>query len=423
MNKNICCFIFILGSLKWTQIMLRDQIPSRTFHSGHFVSPSILQDSSVKASSVPYLQKKIARLNLERPRSSPGVRLSSSDSKSQRSLSGDNGSLHTECSVSHSSLKNSETKSSCLNDGSKLEKPNVLRLNSENTEILKLDPSPSENTADKSPLCPKQTDINFNGIDTLDRNSVFRGLDNPGISDSTEELIRESYAVRSRSRTESLSENNKVSSVFNRSLSYTTELEKKKLHHRNSESAMSVGYDSHGSLVSDDVLDALCVKKTRLDPELVLEDLEFSDCFPNDVKISYPRHVTLRCSSKSSESLLCDSDKLETIYLDDVSEQKLSKKQQYSVRNGFESVRFDSDKSAVYFLAGVSEKYKNVRNHEISAIREQRMNSNCDNRRSVIDDKRETTQEMETCFEGPALNRYSDNLRSESKKETRLNKV
>ncbi|KAL4221996.1 hypothetical protein ACF0H5_018042 [Mactra antiquata] len=410
---------FCLKTLKWTQLMLKDQIPARTFHSGHLVSPAAQQDCSVKASSVPYLQKKIACLNLERPRSSPGVRPGSCDSKSQRSLPVHDGSLYSKNSVFQRGLHNTKT-----SQDSKIEKPNILSLHCDkSTESLKLEPSPSENTADKSPLCSSQTDINYNAVDTLDRNTVLCGLDNPGISDSTEELIRESRC-RSRSRSEIFCDNKNLRSAFERSLSYTTEEEnKQKRHDRNSVSSISLGYVHHSLNADESGMESFCSKKTRLDPELVLEDLEFSDCFPHDVKIPYPRHVTMQYCSKSSESLLYDSDKLEMIYLDDMHEQRSRKQLLNSGRNEFVSVKFEKDKNAIHFQGNssdLSEWNKNVRNQKISAVLDsQRLKSSHENILSHLDNPGEVNTEMETCLADQALKKSSVCQPSEMKRETR----
>ncbi|WAQ93558.1 GEFF-like protein [Mya arenaria] len=129
---------YSLGSERWTQIMMNDSTPARMYHSALFVTPSA-ENNAIKASSMPYLQKKIAKMKLERPRSSPGERSS---------------------------------------------------------------------------------------IASTSGNSVNCGIDNPGVSDSTEELIRESsvqHLYQDGGQVDSIS---KGRSVFERSLSYTTELER-----------------------------------------------------------------------------------------------------------------------------------------------------------------------------------------------------
>ncbi|XP_053373566.1 uncharacterized protein LOC123531059 [Mercenaria mercenaria] len=361
---------YCFRTLRWTQIFLKEQIPSRTFHSALLVTPSNQQDNSVKAGSVPYLQKKIAKLSLERPRSSPGVRPGSSKLLQK---SGSQDSLHVEKSVSSRSRSRSLSKEGVTINRTCIEKPNVLKLYAEGSEeCLKMEPSPSENTADKSPLCPKKMDVNYNAIDMLDRNTVNNGLDNPGISDSTEELIRESYTKHGRLKTEILCDRNRPS-AFMRSLSYMTEQEKRKnMFCDSSETLVSVIAGSYDSLVSegDDRLETFTVKKSRLDPELVLEDLEYLDCFPHDIQIPYPNSTPFRFSSfKSAESLLHDSGKLETIELerchDFMTTNKVRSSSVTEMNVGSESVKFNKNRDSVQ-ICGLqrSDNVENMKNRE-----------------------------------------------------------
>ena len=299
--------------------MLSDQIPARTFHSALLITPNN-HDNSVKTSSVPYIQKKIAKLNLERPRSSPGVRPGTSVSNRHLQKSGSWESLHAEESASSRSRDRINSQNSENTDVKYVEKPDSLKLyEADSVECLKLEPSPSENTADRSPLCPKRMDINYNAIDMLDRNTVNNGLDNPGISDSTEELIRESHLNKARLKSEILCDKNRPS-PFMRSLSYATEQEKRKNEFDNkSETLVSVISGSCDSLASESKnnVEKYTVKKSRLDPDLVVEDLEFLDCFPHDIQIPYPNSTPFRFTSfESLESLIHDSGKLETVELD-----------------------------------------------------------------------------------------------------------
>ncbi|XP_052797676.1 uncharacterized protein LOC128227128 isoform X2 [Mya arenaria] len=206
---------FCFRSERWTQIMMNDSTPARMYHSALFVTPSA-ENNAIKASSMPYLQKKIAKMKLERPRSSPGER------SSIASTSGYVRGLNFEKSESSRRINYQNQASE-----RKVERPQVLTIDSSGSEdSLKVTPSPSENVADKSPLCPKKMDINYNALDILDRNSVNCGIDNPGVSDSTEELIRESsvqHLYQDGGQVDSIS---KGRSVFERSLSYTTELER-----------------------------------------------------------------------------------------------------------------------------------------------------------------------------------------------------
>jgi hypothetical protein len=332
--------------------MLSDQIPSRTFHSALLITPSNQQDNSVKASSVPYLQKKISKLNLERPRSSPGVRLGTSGSNRLLQKSGSQDSLHVEESVSSRSRSRSHSQNSTNIQVKNVDKPDSLKLYGNGSEeSLKLEPSPSENTADKSPLCPKRMDINYNAIDMLDRNTVNNGLDNPGISDSTEELIRESHLKEARLKTEVLCDKNRPS-PFMRSLSYATEQEKRKNEFDNKPvSLVSVISGSCDCIDNEgkNSWEKYIVKKSRLDPELVVEDIEHLDCFPHDIQIPYPNSTPYRFSSfKSVDSLFHDSGNLETIELEYCQKGNNVQKSSHARENITEkSIRFDRKSQSV----------------------------------------------------------------------------
>ena len=247
-------------------------------------------EDSVKASSMPYLQQKMNHLQLERPRTSP--------------VSGSQGRLHF--SDKHFTHKDS--------------RPQVLNLreNSSSCESLKIAPSPSENTKDHSPLVPKITDLNYNGLDVLDKNCVMNGIDNPGISKSTEELIKENQILRlSKLNRENLEFNNK--SPFLRSQSQSAQSlldENKGLYcvRQNSE-----GFICTNMAATEDVITEVCAKKFRPDPELIIEDLEYLDCFPYDVKLPYPNSkisgIKTFAGIGQSDGL---NDDIETIELVDV---------------------------------------------------------------------------------------------------------
>ena len=248
-------------------------------------------EDSVKASSMPYLQQKMNHLQLERPRTSP--------------VSGSQGRLHF--SDRHFTHKDS--------------RPQVLNLreNSSSCESLKIAPSPSENTKDHSPLVPKITDLNYNGLDVLDKNCVMNGIDNPGISKSTEELIKENQILRlSKLNRENLEFNNKSRFLRSQSQSAQSLLdENKELYcvRQNSE-----GFICTDTAATEDAITEVCAKKFRPDPELIIEDLEYLDCFPYDVKLPYPNSkisgIKTFAGIRQSDAL---NDDIETIELVDVS--------------------------------------------------------------------------------------------------------
>ena len=257
---------------------------ARMFHSAVIVSPSQRPDSSVKASSMPYLQKKVKVMELERPRTSPS-------SRSQ-------GHLHF--SDMHFSDKNS--------------RPQVLNIkeSSSSCESLKIIPSPAENTKDHSPLVPKKTDMNFN---ILDKSSVINGIDNPGISKSTEELVRENQALKLSELNQENEDCINVPFLRTQSQSFDMLYCSEKLYNR--QNSEGFYYDSRAA--SKDTVVDLRAKKFRPDPDLIIEDLEYKDCFPVDIKIPYPtsRSVKNICLSDLNDTMLPDEE-VETIELTDM---------------------------------------------------------------------------------------------------------
>lgn len=340
-------------------------MPARTFHSALLVTPSNYLEVAVKYSSVPYLQKKLSKLNLERPRSSPGVRPGSSVSDTPLQNSGSRDSLLVE---KHDSLVTSKGRLAAGNR-THVEKPNVLKLYTLGDEdCSRLEPSPSENTADKSPLYPhrENTSNNYNSIDMLDRNTVNSGLDNPGISDSTEELI--SSSNHAKTKTEILCDTNRPS-AFLRSLSYMTEVEKRKsTFHESADTLVSVIGNSLNSLVSeaDGRLDHFCTKKARLDSKLVVEDLEYLDCFPHDIQIPYPSSTRIRSvSCKSAESLLYHSPELETIELENFRKSSNAVMNDSPVTNNYENrVQYDRERESVQIHGLHKDDIEKVKNRE-----------------------------------------------------------
>ncbi|XP_052793741.1 ras guanine nucleotide exchange factor F-like isoform X1 [Mya arenaria] len=346
---------FCFRSERWTQIMMNDSTPARMYHSALFVTPSA-ENNAIKASSMPYLQKKIAKMKLERPRSSPGER------SSIASTSGYVRGLNFEKSESSRRINYQNQASE-----RKVERPQVLTIDSSGSEdSLKVTPSPSENVADKSPLCPKKMDINYNALDILDRNSVNCGIDNPGVSDSTEELIRESsvqHLYQDGGQVDSIS---KGRSVFERSLSYTTELERSQKRSGIIERSYS-GHVLHrlevleNKLVND-VDKNYSSKKFRLDPELVIEDLEHVDCFPYDIEINYPSSNGKKFNlSISSESVLLpnECETMEIIELENCLSRTRSKSTGevhtcFLDKQRSEKVTYSKETEEVQILAGLS---------------------------------------------------------------------
>jgi len=290
-------FIVFTDSERWTQIILGDSMPSKVYHSALLITPEA-QNYSAKASSMPYLQKNELQIHdLERPRSSPGERSNlqwtvdwfSNESQSSKHLD----------YTSQASTKQS------------INRPQVLAINSSvsgSDESIKILPSGSENMADRSPLFPNKMDINYNAIDLVDKNYYTTyGIDNPGVSNSTEELIRECNSRHSKMETDEVTEITRPS-VFERSLSYVTEQERSEKH-LTANTRVSARRNTRKSSGA---------KKSKLDSELVLEDLEYADSFPNDVKILYPSSKSLRLHrGHSSDSLLSPSmmDSFDTIEL------------------------------------------------------------------------------------------------------------
>ena len=280
-------------------------------------------EDSVKASSMPYLQQKMNHLQLERPRTSP--------------VSGSQGRLHF--SDKHFTHKDS--------------RPQVLNLreNSSSCESLKIAPSPSENTKDHSPLVPKITDLNYNGLDVLDKNCVMNGIDNPGISKSTEELIKENQILRlSKLNRENLEFNNK--SPFLRSQSQSAQSlldENKGLYcvRQNSE-----GFICTNTAATEDAITEVSAKKFRPDPELIIEDLEYLDCFPYDVKLPYPNSkisgIKTFAGIGQSDAL---NDDIETIELVDVNPNGLRMAKTSSFGHS-ESIRVKAVQDGVNFSEG-----------------------------------------------------------------------
>lgn len=287
--SQLWCFCF--RTELWTHVTFHQSGPAaRMFHSAVVISPQTNADGSVKASSMPYLQNKMKRLQLERPRSSPS-------SRSQ-------GCLH----FSDDHFRDRDSASS---------RPQVLNLRncSNSCESLKINPSPAENTKERSPLVPKKTDMNYND---LDKSSVRNhGIDNPGISKSTEELIRENQTLRLWKLNQQNEEmSNNVPFLRSQSQSVGSLSEEQQKHYVRQNSA---GFDITDITPSDDLVYKLCAKKFRPDPELIIEDLEYKDCFPYDIKIPYPKSKTaLRAVRVLNSSINSDLESMETIELIDM---------------------------------------------------------------------------------------------------------
>ena len=285
------------GTELWTHVTFHQNGPTaRMFHSAVVISPQSNADGSVKASSMPYLQNKMKHLKLERPKSSPS--------------SGSQGCLH----FSDDHFRDRDSASS---------RPQVLNLRncSNSCESLKITPSPAENTKERSPLVPKKTDLNYN---ELDKSSVRNhGIDNPGISKSTEELIRENQALRlwkCNQQNEELT--NKIPFLRSQSQSLGSLSVEQQKHCIRPNSA---GFDITDITPSDDLVYKLCAKKFRPDPELIIEDLEYKDCFPYDIKIPYPTSKTaLRAVRVLNSSINSDLEDMETIELTDMRTSKES---------------------------------------------------------------------------------------------------
>lgn len=353
---------------KWSQIMLKDQIPARAFHSAVFVLPS-QQDPAMKVGSLPYLQKKMAKLNVERPKSSPGVRPSSIES--QRSLQ----------TIYLTQSASANTQAVKLNQRNQ-ERPDHLLVNSSGSvESLKLHPSPAENVADELYLCPKSTDLNYNAYNFLDRNHLLHGIDNPGVSDSTEELIRQGRNAQLNDSREMLDDikSRKSEWVLFRSTSCTCD-------EGNSGQALRqpVRMDSlpsDTSLVMDGLSDNLKPKKSKLDPELVLEDIENTDSFPFDVKLAHPGNFIGRSlSAYSVENMVLDSCDIETIELTDHARARSKSvgPEGVPIANGtmFSSVYFQSGKEKVC-----------LRSHGGNEIMEQTLNKENTSKSALVNDK------------------------------------
>ena len=312
------------GTELWTHVTFHQQGPSaRMFHSTVVISPLTKADSSVKASSMPYLQNKMKHLQLERPRTSPS--------------SGPQGCLH----FSDEHFNDRDSVSS---------RPQVLNLRdcSNSCESLKIIPSPAENTKERSPLVPKKTDLNYN---ILDKSSVRNnGIDNPGISKSTEELIQENQVLtlwKLNQQNEEL--NNTVPFLRSQSQSVGSLCDQQQKPYVRQNSA---GFDITDITPSDDLVYKLCAKKLRPDPELIIEDLEYKDCFPCDIKIPYPTSKTaLRAGSVLNSSVCSGLEGIETIELADLKTSKEAdlcysqKASNYMERIGYQSSNLTSTTS------------------------------------------------------------------------------
>ena len=282
---------------------------------------------------MPYLQKKMTKLHLERPKSSPGVRPNDTKEANDEQCSQHDRSsgvcgrsqIQPQCQ-SHRHSNPAQILSMYANSGS--------------VETLKLCPSGGENTLDDLPLYPKPTDHNYNAYDTFDRNKSLCGIDNPGISDSTEDIIRQNLQSRSLDNHQhsnssvlirSTSVNQNGVSGISSSLKHTTRME-------------SVPTDT--THVRNGLSNNLQPKKSKLDPELILEDIENTDCFPYDVKLSDPyRMHGISGNAYSSESLLIDADDIDTIELNDVARSRSKSLEpesnsQHQGKDCFESVSY-----------------------------------------------------------------------------------
>lgn len=375
-NTECIIFSFNTETDKWSQIVLKDQIPARTFHSAVFIVPS-QHDNSVKASSLPYIQKKISKVNLERPKSSPGTRPTSTESrktlqpsdqyrgvqKGQRpqALDYDPHVIHN-CQMTQSSNLGRHLNSHPLHS-------------SESKESLKMLPSPAENVADKSPLCPKKTDINYNALNFVDRNNILHGIDNPGVSDSTEELIRQTRLVKERDGNGELIETGHKVLAYFRTVSCSDENPDQLIRHPLRPNSVPRDPNLVMELnVSDSKpLGFLQPKKSRLDLELVLEDIEHMDCFPQDVKLSYPSgsFAGSGCSS-SVENMVLDFDDIETLELKDQPNSR--SKSAHSLSGTSVGLKSGRSMDAVYFDSGKesvcihSDKIWNTNSHDTENV-------------------------------------------------------
>lgn len=356
--------------------MLKDQIPARIFHSAVFIVPS-QHDNSVKASSLPYIQKKISKVHLERPKSSPGIRPTSTEARKtlqpsdqyrgvqqvQRPQAVDyDAHVTPNCQMTQYS-----------NSGRHLNSHPLHR--SESKESLKVFPSPAENVADKSPLCPKKTDVNYNALNFVDRNNVLHGIDNPGVSDSTEELIRQTRQINELDGNGELIEAGHKVLAYLRTVSCSDDNPDQLNRHPLRPNSVPCDPNLVMELnISDSKPHSyLQSKKSRLDPELVLEDIEHMDCFPQDVKLSYPSGLFAGSGCSSSvENMVLDFDDIETLELKD--RPKSRSKSAYSVAGTGVGLKSGRSMDAVYFDSGKesvcihSDKMWNTHSHDTENV-------------------------------------------------------
>lgn len=331
---------------------------------------------------MPFLQNKMSKLSLERPKSSPGVRSSSTIP------------VETNSGQNQHSQSQENRSQAVLNRNNRSQGLPVY--DSGSVESLKLFPSLAENAKDILPLCPKVTDFNYNAYDSLDRNKKLCGIDNPGISDSTEELIRQGRQARVEDTTNDLARQTQQL-LFSRSASCTNETEQDRR-------AQLIRMDSvplDTSHIMDSLSNHLRPKKSKLDPELILEDLENTDCFPYDVKLSHPNRLfVLSGRTYSGENLLLDSDGLETIELtgqyrtQNKSESNLCS--QHLLKGGYDSVYFQCDTETLHSNTCLDPSFGNTRSKtNTTAVRDTRVEQG----KSSIGCQRENSSDLnETTF-------------------------
>ena len=260
-------------------------LPSKSLHTCVMVNPAALIEVTVKARSTPYLQNK-TKDHIKRPKSSPGYRISSEpcnqDSQNVLIFERTNSVIEIE---KHEKERNVDSCSICKNRMTKPYRRSVSNVE----DILYLHPSPSENSKDILPLVPSKTDINYNDVYMLDKDTVGSGLDNPGISDSTEKLIEENKVMKG------LNQERMV-------LNYLQQSDKCSYFESNSKRKICSECAKNNSIV----------KKHRLDPDLILEDLEYEDCFPYNIQVPLPvsNLISLQRTNR-------DTDGVETIELQD----------------------------------------------------------------------------------------------------------
>ncbi|KAL3832064.1 hypothetical protein ACJMK2_023743 [Sinanodonta woodiana] len=291
-----------LKTLIWRQSHCNENLPlPRNFHCSVGVMASSDSDRYLKVGSLPYLQKKMKQLKIERPKTSPESG-KVKETGTQLSFHPDHfytGDCHRD------SLNQVKRTIDVASNTKTLSTPQVLSLEKIERENSRVLTANSKEVKDKSPLLEAGKGHFKHTPNRQYSSSSGDGIDNAGVSSSMEELIY--ISCRPRSVSTDLDDRLDTSRPLRRRRHAKEFQADRYLSQRQSSLqevtnglsrettpafSHSVFNNSYSSLNSD--YHPQRGKRSKLDHDLVLEDLELYDCFPQKIELPFPGS---RCST------------------------------------------------------------------------------------------------------------------------------